>query len=200
MPDDQTQGQQTDTETQTPPQTGDATGQATGQQNGGDSGKEEPKFTQADLDRLIKDRLERERAAAAAKAQKDKEAAEAEKLKEQAEWKTLAEQHEGRVKELEPQIEAIKAERDALAEIVTARVAAEIKDWPAEVKALIPDDGGLLVRLAAVEKARPIAAKLIEAPKVPGNGYDPRPLGGAGGHQKDEDTRRAVRSQVARQF
>lgn len=107
---------------------------------------------------------------------------------------------EAKAADLTARVETLQAERDALAEIVTARVATEVKDWPAEVKALIPDDGDLIARLGAIEKARPIAAKLMEAPKTPGNGYDPRPLGGAGHNAAEAAGRERIGSFVGTRF
>jgi len=77
--------------TPTPEPTGDATGQK--KPKGGKEGKDgdespaEKTFTQADVDRIVKERLERDRV----KAQKD---AEEKALKDQGEWKKLAEQRE----------------------------------------------------------------------------------------------------------
>src|SRR5690554_5684514 len=79
-----------------------ATGDATGT-NGGDS--TERTFTQADVDRLIDERLKR----AAEKADKDRQKAaaelEAKRLEEQQEFETLAKQRADRIRELETEAE-----------------------------------------------------------------------------------------------
>jgi hypothetical protein len=160
------------TDQQTPPTTDDPTGT-----NGGQG--EEKRFTQAELEAKISDRLKRERELAATKAQKDKEAAEAESLKEQQKFKELASQHEAKLAELGPQVETLTAERDRLVAIVTAAIDAETKDWAKEVKELLPDGADVLTRYAAVERTRGLAARLQATGPLPGNGPNPRPTGSA---------------------
>ncbi|HXI15149.1 MAG TPA: hypothetical protein VNM48_02170, partial [Chloroflexota bacterium] len=83
---------------------GDATG---GQQapNGG----EDRRFSQAEVDDLIKRRLERERQAAEDRTKREREAADEQRLKENQEFQKLADQRAKRIDELEPL--KIKAER-----------------------------------------------------------------------------------------
>lgn len=81
-------------------QTEDATGD-----NGGDDKKSaEPKFTQADIDRIVTERLERERKKSDDKAQKAKEEAEAKALEEQQKFQELAEKRGTKVTELETSV------------------------------------------------------------------------------------------------
>ncbi len=75
------------------PPAGDATGT-----NGGD----EKRFTQAELDAIVKARLEREQGKAAKDREKAEADARARALAEQGEFKTLAEQRAARIAELEP--------------------------------------------------------------------------------------------------
>jgi hypothetical protein len=70
---------------------------------------EEARFTQADIDRIVKERLDREKANAAKQADKAAEAARAKALEEQGKYKELAEAAQGKVGELEPYKE--RAER-----------------------------------------------------------------------------------------
>ena len=92
-----------DAQAQTDPKADDAqdTANATGQNGGTD----ERTFTQADVDRLIEDRLKR----AADKAEKDRlkagEAAESKRLEDQKEFEKLATQRAGRITELEAEAE-----------------------------------------------------------------------------------------------
>lgn len=64
---------------------------------------EERKFTQSDIDRIIADRLKREKAQA-----------EQEKLKEDQQWKSLAEKQEGRIRDLEAVEEKAAKHTEAL--------------------------------------------------------------------------------------
>ena len=95
-------------------QTGDPTG-AEGQKPEGEGqkpeeGQKEGKtFTQADLDRIVQERLEREQKKAERAAEKARKEAEDAALEKQAEWQQLAQKRqvsitdlEGRVAELEP--------------------------------------------------------------------------------------------------
>lgn len=149
--------------------------------NAGNEG-EDKRFTQAQLDAAIKERLDRERKGAADKAAKDKADADAQTLKEQLKFQELADRHEARVKELEPTVEALTAERDTLAKHLTEIVAAETKDWPKEVKDLLPaEDAGVLARYEAVARTRPLAERLGGTDtRQRGNGPGPKPNGAAG--------------------
>lgn len=97
------------------------------------------------------------------------------KLAEQAEWQKLADKRKADVEALTPKAELA----DKLVDLVSAQYAAEIKDWPAEVKDMAPDDGAdILVKLAWMSKAKPLAVAMMEdkAP-TPGNGRRPKPIG-----------------------
>lgn len=175
-----TNGMQGPSGGQTSPPTDDGTGPNAGTQTSR-AAEPERRYTQDDIDRVVSERLNRQ------KAQLAREAEEA-RLKAQQEWQLLAQKHESRVKELEPTLEqmgeAIKA-RDAL---LLATVKAETKDWPAEAKALVPHEADALAQMAAVDKARPLVAKLAEQAsgaagtqqgsqnwRPPGNTPGPRP-------------------------
>jgi vacuolar-type H+-ATPase subunit I/STV1 len=111
--------------------------------------------------------------------------AQEQRLKEQGEFKQLAEKHEARVKELEP----VASRYDALATLVTEQIDAEIKDWPATVKALDPGaDAGIEVRLAWRNKARAIVTDLQQQARStqPGNAPSPRPASLNGSKDVDE--------------
>lgn len=116
---------------------------------------------------------------------KAKQQAEEARMKEQGEFKALAEKHEARVKELEP----VASRYDALATLVTEQIDAEIKDWPATVKALDPgSDAGIETRLAWRNKARAIVADLQQQARStqPGNAPSPRPASRNGSKDVDE--------------
>ena len=75
-------------------------GNATGT-NSGEGAAQEQKFTQADLDRIINERLAKERQKADEKQKKAAEDAAAKTLAEQGEFKALAETRAARIAELE---------------------------------------------------------------------------------------------------
>lgn len=79
--------------------TGDGTGDATGTTGGSD--KPSPSFTQADVDRIVKERLEREQKKAQTAAQKALEEAEAKALADQAKFQELADKRGQKLSELE---------------------------------------------------------------------------------------------------
>lgn len=93
-----------------------ATGDATGAQGTppAPNGGEEKRFSQADLDRLIKERLDRERDKAEKTAAKAREESEAASLAEQQKWQELAEKHGKKATTLE---ESLAAEARARAEL-----------------------------------------------------------------------------------
>ncbi|SRR5579875_2813694 len=129
-----------------------------------------------DLLRQIKD-LRTENAAHRKKAQEQAQAAQAAeeaRLVEQGEFKKLAEKYEARVKELEPVAQSYQR----LAEQIHAQIESEIKDWPREVKDLVPgSDSPAESRLEQIARLRPLLEKLQQQARSqsPGNGPTPRP-------------------------
>jgi phage host-nuclease inhibitor protein Gam len=120
---------------------------------------------------------------------KAKQEAEAARLKEQGEFKALAEQHEARVKELEPIAESYTR----LASTMNANIEAEIKDWPPEVKSLVPGaDVPVESRLEHMNRLRPLLEKLqVQARGTqPGNSPNPRPSGQTPDNVRDEYEKR----------
>jgi hypothetical protein len=105
---------------------------------------------------------------------KEQEQAAQERLKAQGEFEQLAKQYESRVRELEP----VASRYSQLAELLSSQIEAQIKDWPAEVKAFDPGkDAGVETRLAWVAKGEALVKKLQEQARAqsPGNGPNPRP-------------------------
>ncbi len=95
-------------------------------------------------------------------------------LKEQGEYKKLADQYQARTQELEPVAERYTA----LSGLIAEQVKAQIKDWPAEVKAFDPgEDAPIEQRLAWLEKSKPLIEKLQQQARAqqPGNAPNPRP-------------------------
>jgi hypothetical protein len=109
--------------------------------------------------------------AAAQKAEDEK------RLQEQQQWQQLAEKRKGDMEELKPKAELA----DKLSALVLEQYAAEIKEWPEQVKAMAPgDDADVLTKLDWMRRAKPLAIELM-ADKAPafGNGRSPRPAGSA---------------------
>jgi hypothetical protein len=100
----------------------------------------EKAFTQADVDRIVKDRLEREKTAREKAAAKAKEEAEAKSLVENQAWQQVAQNHEKRANELlvkldelEPLGEQVERYKGALEKYLVT----EKKDLPKHVLVLL---------------------------------------------------------------
>lgn len=165
---------------------GDATGQTSqtaDTANGGTtekSEKAEKTFTQAELDRIVEERLAREKKQREAAADKARKEAEEKTLLEQGEFKTLAEQRAGELAAAQAKLEAAKA--------VEARAEKHEKALKAHVEALLKDAPKhlteLLAKLDAAEQlawitANPDALKTTEAAKPTPRGT-PVPTGQQG--------------------
>jgi chromosome segregation ATPase len=121
-------------------------------------------------------------------------AAEQARMAEQGQFKELAAKHEARVKELEP----ISTSYKALSERVNAQIDTQVKDWPAEVKSLVPSsETPVEQRLEQLERLRPLVDKLqLQAQGTQrGNAPNPKPTGQVGDPATKEDTvKRLMRS------
>ena len=106
------------------------------------------------------------------KAAKDQEE---QQLREQNQFKELAEKYGAKVQELEPTVERYTA----LSTLLADQIKAQIKDWPKEVKDLLPsDDTPIESRYAQVQKLQAFVDKLnaSTAPQTrPGNAPNPKP-------------------------
>lgn len=91
-----------------------ATGTQPGKQAGPAQTTQERAFTQADVDRIVKERIEREKAKGEAAAQKARQAAEAQALAEQGKFKELSESQGKRIAELEATADELKAAQGQL--------------------------------------------------------------------------------------
>lgn len=142
-------------------------------------------FTQADVDRIISERLERQKAAFKAQQDKAAEEAKAATLKEQGEFKALYEAEQKRAAELADRIAA--QERAALVRRV------------AKAAGLDPDDEDLTSRLRGeteedlLADAKKLAARLAPA-QVPNLNGTSRPSTAASDPKaREEDIRRRFR-------
>jgi predicted nuclease with TOPRIM domain len=103
-------------------------------------------------------------------------AAEEARLKEQGEFKQLAEKHQARVNELEP----VQERYTDLSALLAEQIKAQSKDWPKEVKDLLPsDDIPVEVRYAQVQKLQSLVNTMQQKANLPGNGPNPKPSNGS---------------------
>ncbi len=144
------------------------TGSATGEQS------EAKAFTQADVDRIVAERVSREQRKAQEAADKARRDAEEKAALENGEFKKLADTYKAQLDGIAPKADLA----DKLVEQLTAQIEARIKKLPAEVSALDPGAGDIVVRLAWLDRAEELAAKLVAlAQGQTGNKPAPKPQG-----------------------
>lgn len=145
---------------------------------------DEKTFTQADIDRIVKERLDRAEKANADKLQKEQEAAEQKRLQEQGQFKELADKEKARA----DQLEATLKQRDY--DALRAKVAADNNLPAAWAVRLVGDD-----ETALTADAKELAKTLVPAAPVPGASPSPKPAGPAGG-AGDEAAQAAQRRSI----
>lgn len=148
------------------------TGDATGQNSGTD--KPTPTFTQSDVDRIVNERLDRERKKAETVAQKAREEAESKALADQAKFQELADKRGKQVTDLETanatlttQLEAVTTKADRHEKAIQALLAEQMKAVPEHLHSL-------LSKLDAVEQLEWIAGNADKL-KTATNGVPPTP-------------------------
>lgn len=151
---------------------GDTTGDATGQNSGTD--KPTPTFTQSDVDRIVNERLDRERKKAETQTQKAREEVESKALADQAKFQELADKRGKQVTDLETanatlttQLEAVTAKADRHEKALTKLLAEQLKAVPEHLHSL-------LSKLDAVEQLEWIAGN-ADKMKTATNGVPPTP-------------------------
>ena len=151
---------------------GDTTGDATGQNSGTD--KPTPTFTQSDVDRIVNERLDRERKKAESVTQKAREEVESIALADQAKFQELADKRGKQVTDLETanatlttQLEAVTAKADRHEKALTKLLAEQLKAVPEHLHSL-------LSKLDAVEQLEWIAGN-ADKMKTATNGVPPTP-------------------------
>lgn len=151
---------------------GDTTGDATGQNSGTD--KPTPSFTQSDVDRIVNERLDRERKKAETATQKAREEVESKALADQAKFQELADKRGKQVADLETanatlttQLETVTAKADRHEKALTKLLAEQLKAVPEHLHSL-------LSKLDAVEQLEWIAGN-ADKMKTATNGVPPTP-------------------------
>ncbi len=118
-----------------------ATDPATEPPTGNDPEKTENKqFNQADVDRIVQERLERAQRKAQTEAEKARKEAEEKTLHEQGEFKTLAEQRAAEIADLKSQVEGSKAHIatvERLTSVLKSRLEVDKKNLPDSVQTLL---------------------------------------------------------------
>lgn len=103
---------------------------------------DDKKFSQADLDRIVKERLAREKEKADAEAARARSEAEAEAAKKNGEFEKLAKQREGELVTARAEKESLAAqivEYEALKTATQNMINAQIKDLPEATRELLTD-------------------------------------------------------------
>lgn len=112
------------------------------------------------------------------KLEKDAQAAEETRLANEKKWEELANKHQGKLKEIEPQLETMTGRLAAYEALFAKQLETETKDWPEEVKALDPgQNSSFEARITWLEKSRALVAKLNSTSSTPGTGRLPKPAG-----------------------
>lgn len=149
-----------------------ATGDATGQNSGTD--KPTPTFTQSDVDRIVNERLDRERKKAETATQKAREEAEGKALADQAKFQELADKRGKQVTDLETvnatlttQLETVTAKADRHEKALGKMLAEQLKAVPDHLHSL-------LSKFDAVEQLEWIAENADKL-KTAANGIPPTP-------------------------
>jgi hypothetical protein len=151
----------------------------------------ERKFTQADLDAAISNRMARERKAAEERTAAERQKAELAQLAAKAEWEEIAKTHEQTVRDMTPKLETAEARYTALAERLNRQIEQGIRDWPAEARKMVPATDDVAARLDAYENMRNLLDGGRLNGRQPGNGTGPRPTAGPAASEKTEELLRS---------
>jgi hypothetical protein len=138
-------------------------------------------FTKEQIEALIKDRLDRQRAQFEAQRAQAERAAQEAALVEQQKWQELAEQRAAELAKLTPVAERVTA----LESLMSAQISARAAALPPALRELEPVDAPIETRLAWLEKAH-AAAQQFAGAGVVGAGGNPRPAASAGRTLDDE--------------
>jgi len=148
------------------------------QKQGEQRSEDEKKFTQGDIDRIVKERLEREKKKADEMARKAQEDTEAKALAEQQKFKELADKHGEKARGLEAALAARTEELEkanARASRYQQALEAHLKTQTAGLPEYITS---LLSKLDPVEQLEYIAANQEKLTSKAGVPPTPKPTGG----------------------
>ena len=167
--------------------------------------QEAKQFTQDDLDRIAAKTRKEERDKAKADREKEERERLETKAKEQGEFEKLATEREQKIKELEPQIAALKKENESLKSTVIEIAKAELKALPEDVRDTSPaqyDEEKTLTNpvdvLAWLPKGKKLAERLNGETAKPGAKQDPKPKGAPGEAEKDKEAQATMAGHYTR--
>jgi septal ring factor EnvC (AmiA/AmiB activator) len=170
--------------TETKPQTSASEGvniDGAGAGAGTQPGTGDAKFTQADLDRIIRERLAEQKTSLETKLAKDREEADRkaaeEKARKDGELDKVITAKEAEIADLKPKADLA----DRLVATFTAQIEAESKEWPEEARDMLALAESVDKKLEVLPKARALAAKLSTGgtgSHPPGTAKKPEPKGG----------------------
>jgi len=127
--------------------------------------RQKKKYSEADIQRIIENRLKQEKAQSEKKLATEKEEARKKALKEAGDFQTLTEELKLEVESLRPKAELA----EKLGVILNNVINGEIENWPEEVKNLDPGDYDVEKRRDWLEKSRPLAKRLLQVNRNPNN-------------------------------
>lgn len=132
----------------------------------------QPTLTQAEVDRIVAERLKRAqdkwKADQEAKAKADAEAAEAERQKAQGEWEALARKHEAKVTELDGKLQTTAADLEKATALITTMLEGKKEGLPEPITKLL-EGRSLFEQLEIAD------AFLAAQPAAPAENGQPRP-------------------------
>jgi hypothetical protein len=145
-----------------------------------DSGAPET-FTKEQIEAIIAERLNRQRAQFEAQARERDRQAEEAALMQRQEWQKVAEQRAAELEKLQPVQERVTA----LESLIAAQISARSAQLPPALRDLEPVEAPIEQRLVWLEKAQAAAAQ-FSAQAAPGAAGSPRPAGVRGTTIEDE--------------
>ncbi len=160
-----------------------------GQPEGGqkpEAGKEGKTFTQEDVDRIIAERLDREKKAAEKAAAKAVKEAEEKALTDQAEWQKLAQTRQATIADLEgkvAELEGAQERADRYEKALTGYARTQLDGIPDHIR-------GLLSKMDVVDQLEWLTANreaLGQKPDAPNLPQTPKPVEG---HKMTDEQRR----------
>ena len=141
------------------------------------SSAEDRRFTQADLDRIVSDRIAREKDAEKERTKKAQEQAREQERIKAGELQAVAEERATRLAELEPKIETLTAERDGHAALIDRLMKDRIAALPEGFRNILKRARDVTERVELLADLEKEAANLATT-RSPGTPSGPRGSGG----------------------
>jgi hypothetical protein len=136
---------------------------------------DERRFTQADLDRVVSERLARERDAEKERTRKAAEQAKEQERIKAGELQAVAEERAAKLADLEPKVETLTATVETRDKLIEKLIEPRIKALSEEFRSLLPD-GDIAARVETLIKVEKAAEKAAQT-RNPGTPGGPRGSG-----------------------